>query len=199
MSTKKKKNEDRRVQRTKQLLADALLALMREKGFEALTVQDVIDRANVGRSTFYSHFADKEDLLVSGLDRLRADLKARQQAALLRETGAEERAFAFSRELFAHARDHGDVFRVMVGKKSGAIIQHHFQRMLVDLVRDEMKAIAPRAAQGSVPAEAVVQYVAGGLYGMLAWWIDGKMRLPTDEVDALFRRLAIPALRSILR
>ena len=70
------KRRDRRVERTQQLLRGALVSLIREKGFEALTVQDIIDRANVGRATFYSHFDNKEDLLVSGFEDLRASLKA---------------------------------------------------------------------------------------------------------------------------
>jgi AcrR family transcriptional regulator len=60
------RNDDRRVQRTRQLLRTALVPLIEENGFEALTVQDIIDRANVGRATFYAHFDKKEDLLVSG-------------------------------------------------------------------------------------------------------------------------------------
>ena len=75
------KKEDRRVQRTKRLLREALLALIREKRFEALSVQDVIDRADVGRATLYAHFDNKEDLLVSGFYGLRASLKERANLA----------------------------------------------------------------------------------------------------------------------
>ena len=62
-----RKAADRRVQRTEQLLRAALMSLIQEKGFEALSVQDIIDRANVGRATFYAHFENKEDLLASGI------------------------------------------------------------------------------------------------------------------------------------
>src|SRR5689334_24059575 len=63
---------DRRVRRTRRLLREALLALVAEKGYDRVTVQDVLDRADVGRATFYAHFRDKDDLLVSGFDELRA-------------------------------------------------------------------------------------------------------------------------------
>ncbi len=62
---------DRRVQRTQALLQDALLALIEEKGYAAITVQDILDRANLGRSTFYMHYRDKDDLLVSGFEQLK--------------------------------------------------------------------------------------------------------------------------------
>ena len=74
--------EDRRIQRTQQLLRGALLSLIQEKGFEGLSVQDIIDRANVGRATFYAHFDNKEDLLASGIEGLKASLKERQRQAL---------------------------------------------------------------------------------------------------------------------
>jgi AcrR family transcriptional regulator len=70
---------DRRVQRTQDLLREALLSLIREKGFDALSVQDIIDRANVGRATFYAHFDNKQDLLLSGFDGLRESLKEVQR------------------------------------------------------------------------------------------------------------------------
>src|SRR5438045_9204104 len=101
---------DRRIQRTQALLKTALMSLIQEKGFEALSVQDIIDRANVGRATFYAHFDSKDDLLASGIEGLRTSLKERQRQALTSATGADERLFAFSRELFAHADEHPTVF-----------------------------------------------------------------------------------------
>ncbi|MEJ2354006.1 MAG: TetR/AcrR family transcriptional regulator, partial [Anaerolineales bacterium] len=64
----KKERVDRRVQRTRQLLNDALMSLIVEKGYDSITVQNIIDRANLGRSTFYAHYQDKDDLLLSGIE-----------------------------------------------------------------------------------------------------------------------------------
>jgi AcrR family transcriptional regulator len=191
--------EDRRVQRTQQLLRGALLSLIQERGFEALSVQDIIDRANVGRATFYAHFDNKEDLLASGIDGLRASLKERQRQALSLPTAADEGLFGFSHELFVHANEHRSVFQAMVGKRSGAVIQQLLHKMLVDLAREEVKALAARSDTSSMPTEAVVQFVAGGLFGLLMWWGNGKMRMPVEDVNALFRRLAIPAVKAALR
>src|SRR5687767_3562998 len=61
---------DRRVRRTRRLVQQALVELILEKGYDAVTVTDIIDRADVGRSTFYAHFTDKQDVLFSNLDEL---------------------------------------------------------------------------------------------------------------------------------
>jgi AcrR family transcriptional regulator len=189
---------DRRVQRTQQLIRQALLSLIQEKGFEALTVQEIIDRANVGRATFYAHFDNKDDLLVSGFEELRASLKARQRDAFARGRTTEERVFAFSEEMFAHANEYRDVFRAMVGKKSGATVRRMLHKLLVDLVRDDVKGTVARTDSNAVPTEALVQFIGSALFGLLMWWIDGKTRLSVAEINGLFRKLAIPAIETAL-
>src|SRR5215211_53883 len=74
--TVKTEKEDRRSKRTRQLVSSALVDLMLEKQFDAITVQDILDRANVGRSTFYAHYTDKEDLLISEIARVIHQLEA---------------------------------------------------------------------------------------------------------------------------
>ncbi len=190
--------KDRRVERTQQLLQEALLSLIKEKEFDAVSVQEIIDRANVGRATFYAHFDNKQDLLASGFDGLQAALKERQREALSRGSTADERLFAFTYHLFAHVYEHRHAFPAFVGKRGGAVIQHLFRAMLARTVRDEMRAMAP-PGDTAVPIEAAVQFTAGALFGLLMWWMDGRMRLSIDEVNRIFRRLAIPALKAALR
>jgi hypothetical protein len=100
--------------------------------------------------------------------------------------------------MFAHANEYRHVFRAMVGKHSGAVIQHLLHKLLVDLVRDDVKAMVLRDNASSVPTEALVQFIAGGLFGLLMWWLDGKMRLSVEELNELFRLLAIPAMKAAL-
>src|SRR6266702_5552364 len=95
---KKQQTVDRRVQRTRRLPQDALVATVIEKGYEAATVQDIIDRADVGRATFYAHFADKQTLLTSRLEDLRGLLLAQQRQS--------PDSLGFSLAMLEHARSH---------------------------------------------------------------------------------------------
>jgi AcrR family transcriptional regulator len=193
------KRRDRRIERTRQLLRGALVSLIQERGFEALTVQDIIDRANVGRATFYAHFDNKDDLLASGFEDLQASLRARQQEAQARGRGIDERVLAYSREMFEHANEYRDVFRAMAGRKSGAAVQRILHKLLADLIRDDVKRTVTGGGSGGVPAEAMVQFLAGGMMGLLLWWLDSRMRMPAEDVNALFRTLALPALKAVAR
>jgi AcrR family transcriptional regulator len=192
------KAKDRRVERTEQLIRSAMLSLVKEKGFETLTVQEIIDRANVGRATFYAHFDSKDDLLASGFEDLRAALRARQQDAQARGRSFDDRVLAYSREMFDHANEYCDVFRAMAGKKSGAAVQRLLHKLLADLIRDDVKRTVGNG-EHAVPSEAMVQFLAGGLMALLVWWLDGKVRMPIAEVNALFRTLALPALKAVAR
>jgi AcrR family transcriptional regulator len=192
------KKKDRRVQRTQQLLEAALLSLMKEKEFDAISVQEIIDRANVGRATFYAHYDNKEDLLESGFDGLLAALRERQRETRSRGSSVDEGLFAFSHHLLAHAGEHREIFPAMVSKRGGALIQHLLRRLLVKVVRDDVKVVASQGGTGQMPEEAIVQFIAGGLFGLLMWWLSGKMRLSVDEVNEIFLRLAIPAAKGTL-
>lgn len=190
------KKRDRRIERTQQVLRGALVSLIREKGFEALTVQEIIDRANVGRATFYSHFDNKDDLLVSGFEDLRASLRARQREAFSRGRTIEERVFGFSQEVFAHTNEYREAFRAMVGHRSGAIVQRLLHKLLVELIREDVKGTVGRTKSTSVHTEALVHFITGALVGVLMWWLDGRMRLSIDEMNRYFRTLALPVLKA---
>jgi AcrR family transcriptional regulator len=190
--------QDRRVQRTRQLLQDALVSLMVEKGYEDTTVQDIIDRANVGRATFYAHFADKDTLLASRLEDLRELLVRRQREVLEASGDAKGRGFGFSLALLEHARSHLTLYRAIVGRKSGSVVVQRIQGMVADLVRGELAARerggAGRGAAAAGQRDLAVQYVTGAFMGVLTWWLDHGARLRADEVDDQFRQLVMSGL-----
>ena len=184
------KAQDRQVPRTRKLLQDALMALILEKGYEAVTVQDIIDRANVGRSTFYAHFLDKQALLLSGLEQLRVFL-AQQQPAAVAAPGAAR--LHFSLVMFEHACSYRPVYRALVGTQSGAVVRKHIQQMLTDLVRRELAALTLGDA-APIPREIVVQYTVSAFMGLLTWWADHESPETAAEMDAIFQQLTMPGV-----
>lgn len=188
---------DRRVERTRALIRAALRSLLDEKRYESLTVQQIIDRANVGRATFYAHFESKDDLFVSGFDELRCALRARQREAAAREADADDTLFAFGSDLFAHAGEYRDVFQRMAGTPTGATVERVLRKLLLDLVRADVtvalrRTNTPRAAA----VEPVARFLAGGMYALLIWWLTDRPQLSATDMTALFRRMAIPALQA---
>ena len=196
MATIKRKKEDRRLQRTRALLQGALTSMIIEKGYEATTVQDIIDRANVGRSTFYAHFADKETLLLSGIEDLRAMLRQLQARALATSGESRHRGFGFSLAMFEHAKDHAPLYRAMVGRKSGAVVIQRIGMMIVDLVREDLAALGYRSPPSR--RDLIAQHVAGGFMGVLTWWLDHGVRQSPQEVDDVFRQLVMEGVGAVL-
>ncbi|HEY3366112.1 MAG TPA: TetR/AcrR family transcriptional regulator [Symbiobacteriaceae bacterium] len=189
--------EDRRVQRTRTLLLDALMELMLEKGYETVTIQDIIDRANVGRSTFYAHFLDKEALLLSGFEQLRLFLTEHVGAAPVAANGPNRLTLGFSLAMLHHVQSHHMTYRAIVGKQSGAIVHQQFQRIVADLVKRELSALAPSGAL-AVPLDVVVQYTVSAFLALMTWWLDQKMPCSAEEMDRMFRTLTLPGIAAAL-
>ncbi len=184
---------DRRVERTRNLLRDALLALMVERGYENITVQQILDRAGVGRATFYAHFRHKEELLKSTLEKMRFGLATHWRQALAEGAYAPGR-LGFVLPFLTHLDSRRQLYRAIVGRESGTIVEREMRRMFVDLVRKDI-AVHRRVPQG--PAlDAVVQHIVGGLMSLVHWWMSQKVRLSPEEINRVFLQLTLPGLEA---
>jgi AcrR family transcriptional regulator len=188
---KLKKLEDRRIRRTRALLQNALTSLMIEKGYESISVQEIIERADVGRATFYAHFADKRTLLTSRLEDLRALLLKEQREALAASRNGA-RALTFSRAMLEHASESLPLWRALAGRESGAIVLARIHDMLAELARNDLAALG--LTQRGAEREALVQYLTGGFVALLTWWLSEGARLSVEELDAKFSALVIRGL-----
>jgi AcrR family transcriptional regulator len=185
---------DRRVQRTHDVLHQALMSLIIEKGYEVITVQDIIDRANVGRSTFYTHYVGKQDLLRGGLKHLKEHLIARQQAVRDLKGSSRERLFAFSLSLFEHVHSYRPVYHAIVGNQSGTIVMIELRAVLAELVQSDLKTLSSNECAPDVPRNAVTHFVVGGMISVITWWLDERSKLSPAQANVVFRRLILPAI-----
>src|SRR3982074_3871002 len=115
MGKTREEQTDRRIPRTREMLQQALMSLILKKDYEAITIQDICDEANVGRSTFYAHYTSKDDLKRKGFEHLRKELVDRQREAQAASGEIKDRSLSFSLTMFEHARDHIDLYRALVG------------------------------------------------------------------------------------
>jgi AcrR family transcriptional regulator len=194
-----KKAIDRRIPRTRAMLQHALNSLILKKGYEAITIKDICDAANVGRSTFYAHYTSKDDLKRSGFEPLRRQLVARQKEAHLSVRDNKGRSLAFSLTMFEHARDHRDHYRTLVGGRGGTVSLRTIRNILSDLVRSELAVTVEKKSQDVISRDFVVQYVVGAYMAVLTWWLDGGAKLPPQKIDGMFRRLATEGIVVFLK
>ncbi len=194
----KKKIEDRRVERTRKLLHEALMALIVEKGYEDVTVQDILDRANLGRSTFYTHYRHKDELLLSGFDHLRTMLEDRHRALLSAKGRGKAADFNLSLELFRHARENHGHYKAMVGKQSGQMIMRQAHDYLAALVREHLSSVMKSRRNPLVPLDMAAHWIVSSFLSLMTWWLDCGLPYTAEEMDEMFKRLTMPGIEAAL-
>ena len=175
---------DARVRRTRDALGDALVALMQEKPFDTITVQDVLDRAHVSRSTFYSHYSDKDDLLMSDAD----DFFERISMAPSEHGDKSERVFPVQ-EFFTHIAEVQPFYKALV--KSGQF-QENMELARGHFARGIERRLSELPRGQSIPANersAIAFTHAGAVLSLLSWWLDRGMHESPVQMDELFHRV----------
>ena len=177
---------DSRVRQTRAALLGALPALMMERGYERITIQNLLERAAVGRATFYAHFDSKDDLLAGSVEILRAWLvEAWRQMP-------DER-LGFTLPLFEHLASHCAIYEKSIARESEASVERHIRKMLSDLVREDL-ASRRRHLDHPGAIDLAVEYVVGALWSITVWWMGSSIRLSPVEINALFQRLTFSGL-----
>jgi AcrR family transcriptional regulator len=174
---------DRRVQRTRTALYDALVSLIRRKPYDRITVEDILLEAGVGRATFYAHFTSKDDLLERSLDRLRQQLVT----AGTPSPDADGRGRAPSRVFFEHVAEFRDIPLALGAGRGGTIVRDAIDGIVAERLRDAMPAELP----GALPRELAVRHVVAVLNTTLQWWLERGEDVSPAEAHALFARLVL--------
>ena len=182
---------DKRAIRSRHLLRDAFLGLLRKKRYEDISVQDIIERAGVARSTFYAHFMDKEDLLVGPCGVFARDVKSHT------DPGKDDRkrvrpfpTICFWYNILSHretfeiiAKDAAmDVTMRDLYKKLCAIMKAHIERDPSD--------------RGAIPSSLAVDHLAGSIITLVKWWVKQGMTYPPEQMDEIFHRMLMPVIPS---
>lgn len=187
----KQASDDRRVLRTRQLLSHALIELMQEKRYERITGQDIIDRANVGRSTFYAHFENKDDLLVSDfeqvIDMLGQHIDSEEPDGML-----------VSLEMFRHIQEHHHLYKALLWGRGIELLFEQGQDYLTARIEEQLIHHLPEDVEPIVPLPLLANHLAGALLTMLKWWLANDMPYSPERVDEMYRQLVMPGVWAAL-
>jgi AcrR family transcriptional regulator len=187
---------DRRVRRTRELLRTALTTLIQERGYDRITVQDILDEADIGRSTFYAHFRDKDDLLRSGFQDLRSMLTAENHQREGRGARAEFLHPVLG--VIEHVGENRDIWKSLAGKGGADLVLRILRDNVVALLRDHFVAAFPSSGNDPRRLELAVQHVASALMGVMTWWLEDDVPVPAEEIYEDFRMLALKGVRPFM-
>ena len=173
--------QDRRSQRTRYALSTAFVQLLKEKGYSAITVRDLIERANVGRSTFYAHYRDKDDLFVHELDRV---IEALSNGI----PGQAEMPYFPSLGLFRHVGEEYELYKALVWTPGIDLLIKHLQASLSHRIE---QGIRDSGREFEIPIPILANFIAGSFLTLLKWWLENKMMYSPEEMNTMFKKLTM--------
>jgi AcrR family transcriptional regulator len=170
-----------------------------DKKYETITVQEILDHADVGRSTFYTHFQDKDELLISGFENVKTLLKSAQDAVKASPGKSYEKIIGFSLAMFEHAYEYRAVNRALLGSSAEAVVRRQIHSALTGVIGQEVKAAMQRRKQesGPVTADLLTHFLVSTYISVLTWWLHAKNPMPAKGINEAYRQLVLPSLASI--
>lgn len=190
----KMQTKDRRTQRTDKMLREALIELIQTKPYDAITIRDILERANIGRSTFYAHYFDKEDLLAAVLQDLLHGL-GQQLAQKQQNDGALFPSLPF----FRHVQERHDLYEALACGRGLETVEKNLRVYLIQQIQGQLEAQTPVGIRPEISPNLLATFVANTFLTVLRWWLDKKMPYTAERVEEIFRELAHPGMEAIRR
>jgi AcrR family transcriptional regulator len=185
---------DARVRRTQRRLREAIVSLIHEKSYPAIVVNDILERADVGRSAFYAHFPNKDALLASGIEQM---LHATAPRTLPPSVGRFGDALRFTYPVFEYIAQCRHAAEAKMARRGRHIVHQHLHRVLAEHIRDDVGEAVQRAdGRAAIPGDLATEYIVTTFVLVLNWWLESRSRLSAREVDDVFLALVVPALTS---
>jgi len=185
--------QDRRSQRTQQALMDALISLLAVKSYDEISINDLVDCANVGRSTFYAHYQTKDDLLKSGFERVLGMLI--QQISF----GESDQDLRLDTTLFFHhAQGHYEIYRTLVWGSGFDVLMKDGHAALSAKFEESFTLHLSGRPEPSIPLAVLSYTMAGTLLILLKWWLDHKMPYSPERMDEIFQQMVMSRTIKIL-
>lgn len=192
---------DRRVLRTRHALREALISLVREKDFSAITVEEITERAGLGRTTFYLHYQDREDLLLEEFSRLVHEL-AQQIASVTiaewRESKLPQRPIVL---IFQHVAANEEIYRLILGGEGMLQAVERFGSIFLDAASELAQTngeVQNLLETSQVSFGFLAHYFSGALLATIIWWLGQDLPAPPEETARLFQQMFMPGARQVV-
>ena len=179
-----------RAERTRHALGTALIELMHEQPLQDISVQAVLDRAGIGRATFYAHYRNKRDLFLSENERFLGFLETQLDAP-----GARPGRLVPVTEFFAHVASQGAYLRALRESGELELIYRLVTGEVADMIERRLAVLSPPAPGAVLAPSAEAQFAAGALVEVLRWWLGRDDRPTPAEMDEAWHVMAWRALR----
>jgi AcrR family transcriptional regulator len=177
------RHERRRLQTRNQLI-QTTLQLVLEKGYDAITIQDITDRADLGRGTFYIHFKDKADVVWAAMQDMMREIE--RDAHNQFDPKMPQVEYFGLRNIFLRAEQNKDLYRVVLGGQGSAMLAGRAQEMIANLfLYDIQRASHSRNSELGIPDEILAQMLTGVITRLLSWWLDTPNAYSAVQMAAL--------------
>lgn len=186
---------DRRQQKTRAAIFSAFTALLAEKSYSKITVQEIIDAANVGRTTFYAHFETKDDLLKELCEELfghiiSSAMDCTHTHGLYSDGNAPESVFC---HLLQHLQENDNNIISLLSCESSEIFLRFFKDNLNGLIQSQF-VNQDRKANIDIPQDFLINHISSSFVEMVLWWIKGRMKQTPEDLDRYFRAVIEPIM-----
>jgi AcrR family transcriptional regulator len=175
---------DRRIERTMTALRDALMSLIIEKGYDAISIQDIADRANVARATFYLHFKDKDDLMFRSMRVIYDGIVARQPKDLTVEALADDSDFQ-------HVAQYADFYGAMLSAKGSMGFLTRVRSYLQEELEKSMCQLMPPDVTPRLPRSLIAAYCTGAQIGLIWWWVENRLPIPAEKMALYTMQISV--------
>ena len=172
---------DLRIKRTRLFIINAFFDLIKEKGFDALTIGDLSERAMINRSTFYHHYKDKYDLAEKCLEE-RFNVLIRKMDRVQQEISTERQAFLNIFILLTHIEENADLYQLLFGRNGISIFISQLHSYIIKLLRFRFQNIPEINTQSVIPQSMFEEFLAGAYIGTIQWWLEHISEYSVEEV-----------------
>ncbi len=172
--------------RTRKQLIQAAVELTLEKGYEAVTVQDITDRADLGRGTFYVHFKDKEDVLWTAMQIGFQETEARAHSQFQDGPLPARLEYYYYLNIFHHAEYNQALYRVMLGRQGSSTLKARVQEYFVTELNRDISLLPDQLfSEFSAPKEILAQVVTGAVMQLMLWWLETPNDYPPEQMAGI--------------